>query len=394
MTVAGCVLTYNGAEIIDDVLSNCAPYYFELGVDVYYFDASEEDGTGKVIEKYRAQGYTNLYHLHMPNASSMERTNKMMSGELFNKKYDYIWPLKNRSFLSEEGLRDILMAMQLAPDVIVLAPQNITQKAFLKYTDPVLLYRDVSSFMTSLDTVIYNVDTIFDNYDTQEYYVGFNEFYSYVFNKMPHMEELNAVVINENISVLFNSSLGKSHYNVLDVWKEQWINVNDQLPECYNPYKDYVIKGLAKKPWLIGGMRRVYEFCQQGIIREDNMDDVRKDWERVSDVPIAIVEKIAKGEFEAFHDTSYIEDTRECNVLIGQIINYLKSGKMQISEIPVNQIYTIFKSEIQKEKKCGTDVRLIEGTIDDINDMFYKENITIEECCMYLQMYLSIGLLL
>ena len=45
MKIASCVLTYNGADIIDDVLANCAEYYYEEGIDIYYFDASVDDST-------------------------------------------------------------------------------------------------------------------------------------------------------------------------------------------------------------------------------------------------------------------------------------------------------------------------------------------------------------
>ena len=394
MKIANCVLTLNGADIIDDVLHNCASYYFELGIDIYYFDASEDDSTGKVIEKYRAQGYTNLYHLHMPNASSMDRTNKMMSGELFNRKYDYIWPHKNRSYLSEEGLRDLLQTMRLAPDVIVLAPTDeLQQSEFAKYTDPVLLYRDVAGYMTSLNAVIYK-STIFDNYVTQEYYVGFNEFYSYVFNKMPTMEKVDAIVIYGNTSLVSNSSLGHPQYNVLDVWKEQWINVNEQLPECYDLYKAGVIKTVAKLPWIIGNMERTYELCQQGAIREDNLDQVRQNWEKVSDTPIEVVEMMARKEFDLYHSTSYMEEKREFYVLIGEIMEHLKKGTVCMSQIPIDEIHSILLYELRKSQKCGSDSRLIMGIIEDIYQMIKQENVTIEKYCWYLQIYLSIGMLL
>lgn len=394
MKIASCVLTYNGADIIDDVLANCAKYYYEAGIDVYYFDASVDENTKYIIDKYRAKGYTNLYHLHMPNASSLDRTEKMMSGELFNGEYDYIWPTKNRSFLMKEGIEDIIQVVQRKPDVIVCMQADNVQTEMVQYEDPVQLYHNVAWIMTSLDTILYKKDTIFDNYKTQEYYVGFNEFYSYILNKMPHMKELHAIVVRGRNMAFVNSNLGKSHYNILDVWKNSWIDVNMQLPDCYNLYKNDTIKKVAKLPWLIGDIDRVYELCQDGIIREDNIEEVKNNWELVSDVPVENLEKMVMGEFDLYHDTSYIKDDREIIVLIGRIIEMVKTGQMQISQIPIDAICDIMLLELEKNRKKNPDFRFIRGTINDICQKITENSITVEECCMYLQICISLAILL
>lgn len=394
MKIASCVLTYNGADIIDDVLANCAEYYYEEGIDIYYFDASVDDSTKQIIDKYRANGYTNLYHLHMPDASSLDRTTKMMSGELFNKKYDYIWPSKNRSYLSKEGIRDILQVIRMKPDVVVCMPDDNDQTAIIQYTDPVQLYHDTAWIMTSLDTVLYKKDTIFDNYKTQEYYVGFNEFYSYVLNKMPCMKELNAIVVCGRNMTFVNSELGKSHYNVFDVWKNHWINVNQQLPDCYDLYKNDTIKQVAQLPWLIGDIDRVYEFYRENLIREDNIEEVKNNWKMISDVPVEVLDKMVKGRFDLYHDTMYIKDEREIFVLLGRIIEMIKERQIQISQIPMDAIHNVMLSGIEEKIKINSDLRFVKGTINDIYQQMIRDDITMEECCMYLQMYISLGILL
>ena len=253
MKIASCVLTYKGADIIDDVLANCVEYYYEEGIDIYYFDASVDDSTKQIIDKYRANGYTNLYHLHMPDASSLDRTTKMMSGELFNKKYDYIWPSKNRSYLSKEGIRDILQVIRMKPDVVVCMPDDNDQTAIIQYTDPVQLYHDTAWIMTSLDTVLYKKDTIFDNYKTQEYYVGFNEFYSYVSNNMPCMKELNAIVASADVGLMVLANVPAFYYGTSP-----------------NKFFDYISSGLAVLNNYPGWLADMIEENELGVVVPPN----------------------------------------------------------------------------------------------------------------------------
>lgn len=392
--IACCVLTFNGADIIRDVLQSCAGYYFEAGIDVYYFDASCDDSTKQVIEEYRKLGYTNLYHFHMPDASSLERTEKMMSGEWFAKDYDYIWPSKNRSFLSEAGIQSLLKAVEEEPDVIVCSADASPQVSVETYTDPVALYRDEAWIMTSLDTVLYRQSTVFDHAETQEIYVGFNEFYSYIFNRMPDMEHLKVSVLRGQDMDFINSKLGHSGYNVVKTWKDFWIAVNEQLPSCYDAYKGEVIKNTAKLPWLIGGLGRTYALVQQKLIRMDNLDEVRNNWEKVSDVPFELVEKMAAGGFDIYHDMTYLNSQDEFLKLIKGLVEYVRIGAMPVSDVPFDAVIDVLMNKAEQKNAGDFDYRIVQGTLSDIQKRCIRADMTIEECCMYLQMCFSFGLLL
>ena len=190
-----------------------------------------------------------------------------------------------------------------------------------------------------------------------------------------------------------NSELGKSHYNVLDVWKNHWINVNQQLPDCYDLYKNDTIKQVAQLPWLIGDIDRVYEFYRENLIREDNIEEVKNNWKMISDVPVEVLDKMVKGRFDLYHDTMYIKDEREIFVLLGRIIEMIKERQIQISQIPMDAIHNVMLSGIEEKIKINSDLRFVKGTINDIYQQMIRDDITMEECCMYLQMYISLGIL-
>lgn len=393
MEIALCVLTYNGADIVDDVLTNCVNDYFNEGIDIYYFDSSMDNKTKDVVEKYIEQGYTNLYYINMPEESSIGRTKAIMSGEHFVKEYDYVWPTKNRSYLSVSGLKKVKEIMNLGPDVIVCMGLGNNENIY-EYNEPTELYRDFAWIMTSLDAVIYKTQRIFSDYDKAEYYIGFNEFYSYLFNRLPQISNMRALVI-DNITLRFiNSQLGKSKYNVIDVWKTQWVGVNEQLPACYDVYKAYVVKSTVRLPWLLGNITRVVELHEQNLIREDNLEEISVDWEKVSDVPFVVVEKIARNQFDIKHDTSYVATQNEFLQLLARSIQCIKNGEMEIEQLPIEHIKTCILEKVQKNENKMEDMRLLRGSIEDICNKMKNETMSLEEYCNYLQVILNFGILL
>ena len=45
MHIALCIPTYENSKVVEDFLINCAPYYMECGIDIYFYDSSREDAT-------------------------------------------------------------------------------------------------------------------------------------------------------------------------------------------------------------------------------------------------------------------------------------------------------------------------------------------------------------
>lgn len=115
---------------------------------------------------------------------------------------------------------------------------------------------------------------------------------------MPKKDKKIEVLYNDVriINSPYSNSMWQS--DAFKVWKDEWVEANDLLPDCYSKYKETVIKSLTGLPWILGGYARLIELHNAGLLVPETLDKVRVNWERVSDIPFDEVETIAYGRFD------------------------------------------------------------------------------------------------
>ena len=308
--VAIGVLTLNHPEVVEEVLSLMAPIYQtfgEFGLDVYYFDSSNNDETEKIVLKYRNEGCGNLYYRRMD--SEIEGEEKVFS--FFHNvdmadTYDYYWLVKDRVAFDLGSMLKVYQAMCMQKyDVIVLDGYGKgygSEMPTREYTDPTEFYRDFGWIIPSMDATIYR-HTLLDVYDWDESgsYRGdeyLHDFmhYNIVFTGLAKLESPCAYVIHYDDMVILSFASANTHSGWIKetflVWKKLWVEVNDNLPSIYDLYKDEVIRGKALPTNLLSeeGMR---ELKQLGALTSENVDFVLDGLERVTDVPKDVVKRIA-----------------------------------------------------------------------------------------------------
>jgi len=301
--IALCVPTMGHAAVVRDVLDKCAGDYCRYGIDMYYYDSSEDDETLKVVESFKALGYNNLHYIKVASEFSYDQKIELIyNGYGLLKTYDYIWPAKDRSYCPTATLRKILTAIEDGNDFIMLGA-GFNNIEFGTYTDSVQFYYDWAWLATSLDVMLYRYSTVLKQYNSEEFnkihnqeYMGPWRVYVFLFNKIAE-EGVSVKVLSGADIIIFNSDFGKSTWtkDTFKIWKDYWISANDDLPECYNRHKAAVIKEVASLPWILGDVERLTELHELGVLVPEALEGIERNWERVSDLPIEELRQIAYG---------------------------------------------------------------------------------------------------
>lgn len=369
-SIAIGILTYYHPEAVQEMLSLSAQYLYDLQIDVYYYDGSGDTRTKEVVESFRDKGFTNLYHLHYPESSQEDRAEMIFSGQGMLHEYDYIWPSKDRCMFTDEVMKAVRDILEEDPDVVCL------NKTFDHHGIHKLIYHEPTKFYeihgwdaTSINTILFKKSTMIGSFQHWIYPTLFNFYYSHLFHTLARMDTMNICVLYGDHIMIYDSPSAFSLWenNVFKIWKDDWIKVNDLLPECYAPYKDYVIKVTASLPWLIGDVKRLQDFHNKGLLTPETMSKVEPNWERVSYVPIEIVREIAAGTYDSAHDMRRVVSQNEFMDMTLSVHKMLLNGQMSADMIPWEAFQNYIRNRLQGKSHMNTEeVTRVLTVIEDL----------------------------
>lgn len=384
--IAMCILTYSHPDTVDDVLNYCIQDYFDCDIDIYYYDGSENTETEQVINKYIKMGYSNLYYISEPDMTRRFYMITMGEGQL--KDYEYIWISKDRSFCKKVTLEKIIKAANRDRDVIFLVPNGMVHGKDLVYEDASLFYRDWGWLATSMDVTIFRKSTMFRNCYAGKYPSLFGWHYLLLFIELAELENKSIEVLCENVTI-FNSQRSKSGWEdqIFKVWEDDWIAANEMLPDCYNPYKDNTIRSAASLPWILGTTTRLIELHNKGVLTKDKLPEIAVNWERVSNIPFSVVEKIANGRYDEKHELSlFNEVNNEAVALIKRMTELVSENTLSKEQIPYDDIKTVFSKELEKTNPNSKELNtLYEGSVEDLFDIIQKYGLDQGDCGKIMQ---------
>ncbi len=228
-------LTHNHPQTIEDVIQNCAEYYKKHGIEIYFFDSSDNDDTKTIVEKYISLGYDNLIHLSLRGLEMQDKMNMIFSGKGLRKKYKYIWPTKDRAYVKEWVLEQVLDAARDDYDIIFTFPNKYENGE--RYDSAKEFYRDYAAWVTTVNVTVYNTKTILRDYKIVDegYYCPGSEAFlqnAAVFDGLAKLDSPRIKIVDTNpdgICMSLFSSTTTEHS--IETWKDHWITVNDHLPE-------------------------------------------------------------------------------------------------------------------------------------------------------------------
>lgn len=308
--MAVCIPTYQRPEVIEDVLFHCAETYKRYGLDVYYYDSSEDDNTRKVIESYQSAGYDNLYCIRVNSKISLGvKLEHVMMMRSIKKEYEYMWYLRDRCWCEEKTLRLMYRAMEDEHDLIFLDVGHPDEEELLICNDADAFYHRCGDYATSMDTAIYNVKTMLkDDFSMKEFKAKYDweyrrsfQHFLLLFEQLSKKEKPDICLLSGKNMAVVHSRKGSSTWSDkrLEVWAKRWVQANEALPVCYTDRED-IIKRTASFPWILGDINILVDLHNKRILTPEYYEEIKNSWERVSDIPLEILRQISYGEYSNF----------------------------------------------------------------------------------------------
>lgn len=371
-----CAFCYNDSEHVRFVLKNALEGYKKFGIDVYYYDSSDNNIIEDIIKKYQDQGYDNLYYIKF-DQPVVNKISYFFLGHGLQDEYEYYWPIKARAYLPEEYLPELMSALDNVYDLIHINHYHIFSETSMT-KDICMFYSHYGWAATSLDISIYRKASMLSDISssedmftpTKDPLMSYFHFYL-MFSKLASINEPKIYIYN---ACMENAPMYTLRYedDIFHIWKDDWIAVNDMLPDIYSPYKDKVIKEAAGKPWLIAYIPRLIQLHEKGILVPETLEDVLKNWRRISDIPRRTVEDIAYGNYQYdIHDVSLLfpeYDNSEIKTYI-KLWQYLKNRQITPNELPVDEIADLLTKRVME--RFSKKIRILSGIVSagSINDL-------------------------
>ena len=182
---------------------------------------------------------------------------------------------------------------------------------------------------------------------------------------------------------------------MFEIWQDEWIEANEKLPAYYEKYKAQVIKQTTSLPWLFGSVGALLEYRRLNALNAKNVDKIAKNWNKVSNIPVDTLIKIANDTYDITHDLSIIPSSiNELVNLLIEMANRLRKGQMQKEQIPYESILKgIMNYVIKKYNGNGYIANCINGTVHDVLYYLHDTATSQEEIQKSIQTLISILIL-
>ncbi len=312
-SLAICYLTHDHPDIVKDILDRSLADCEAHGIDVYYYDDSNNDDTLKLIEQYREEGHDNLFRVDIHEAVNADHKMLLiMQGKGLLRDYDYIWPIKDRVCFTSAYLDKICEALDKDPDVIMGCNEGQrwdVSRVFNKeeYTDPVQFYRDYCFFATNWESTIRRRSTMLTPIDweryTRDYSISPNNPFNQLvttFVRFSELDGISARIVHYEPDERYIAPFGGSSWrNVMfELWIDKWTAANFSLPSIYDPYKLEVIKSETNLFEVMGSVEWMMKFHEDGFFTKEVVDKYRNVWPVITDIPVKWLELITESRYE------------------------------------------------------------------------------------------------
>lgn len=263
--IAYCIPTYNNSETIEEVVGSVGYLYKQNNIDIYIYDSSDNYETYWIVKHLTEQGMDNLYYVKIDSSVDVdEKLIMIFQGYGLRYKYKYLWMVKDRVSVHDAALGVVMNEINKDYDAIFLDPSvDESKKLEVKpvYDDAGEFYKQAGWIASSMNTTIYHYDKILKNFDWKAFrekyfFNGENQFdhFTVLFHALGNKKDIKVRYITGDEFQFAESHLGKSSWRkrTFEIWGELWPEVNRALPECYEQYKNEVIKKTASQPWILG----------------------------------------------------------------------------------------------------------------------------------------------
>ncbi len=400
-----CIPTYRHPKAVEDVLAQCAETYKRYGLDVYYYDSSEDDKTRKIIENYQRKGYDNLNYISMNQVEVEDtKTIHILNMDGINKQYEYMWFLRDRCWCEEKTLKLIYEAVSTSYDLIFMDvghPECKQKLSECKNANE--FYHRCGDYVTSMDTSIYNVQSILrGDFSIERFYEKHGEYrkaflyFLLIFERLSQKEEPNICLLAGDRVTIFHSRKAQSrwHEQRINIWGKQWLEANESLPDCYTDRED-VIKRTASFPWILGDLNALKDLHERGVLTPEYFEEIKVFWEKVSNIPLEVLRQIAYGENIHIHDPLRLKENASTvlNILL-QIYEAVLNNSLALEKVPIREIVNTVNEQIAKSRLEDIVRETVGDSLFHVGKLAEEGRKDKERMLMMLQMFISIQALL
>lgn len=304
--IAYCIPTCNHPKVVRDVLRNNSNICRQYNIDIYIYDSSTNEQTYDVIKQFTDQGLDNVYYVRIDSAIGIdEKLLMIFRGFGLKKKYRYLWPVKDRVIVFESLLEVLIKEIAYGYDAIFLdcgEQSENEQNTKQIYHRAEEFYRDEGWIATSMNATVFHYDSLlkninWDQFKERYFFDNENQFdhFTVLFHSLGMKKNVAVLVLRgENIQFR-ESGLGKSSWmkSTFKIWGKLWLQVNKALPDCYDPYKDGVIRQAASLPWILGSLDILIILREEGILTSEIYEQMKSVWQYVSVVPQETFRRLA-----------------------------------------------------------------------------------------------------
>ncbi len=385
--------THNHPSVVKEILELSAADYHDLGIDIYYYDSSNNDATRVLVEEYKGKGYDNIYYVPCPGLNLHEKMDWMFQGKGLKKKYKYLWPSKDRCSYKKKYLVEIIDTLQEDYDALHLIEN---ESGTTEYDSALEFYHDWGTWVTSVNTMVYNAETLMKDLPFSDKKLGEEDYlfhfkhYYYFFYQLTKLNHVRIRVLNSSNQINMLYVPKTETLELIKVWKDRWIEVNDALPDFYDPYKDYVIKVTAELPWVIADRKRLEQFHKDGVLTEETLPIFLHNWERLTDIPKSVVIKIANSNYDIKYDLSQIQGYDQ---LIDNICSFaflLREGFMEADTFPYEMARLSVNAFLARLRDDDIRERLIKEVGESIWNEMARKGMNSEELANHLQQLVAV----
>lgn len=164
ISVALCIPTYERSEIVEEFLRESAIYYLDAGMDIYFYDGSEDTKTEEVVRKYLVDD--RIYYIKRPKNYTL-----LMSFQGFGlkKEYDFLWLFGESVRHTKEAVSRIMSELKLEYDMICVDGSIFSKTGTRIFTEPQEFMRECAWRVDYIGGTILNCHTMLRDIDWKFY---------------------------------------------------------------------------------------------------------------------------------------------------------------------------------------------------------------------------------
>ena len=244
--IAVIIPTENDGKAIDRWLFGAATSLYWNHIDIFIYDASDDNKTEVFVNNFVFDGFKNIFYRKYSKANAAGNKIEILrcACQELSKEYDYLWIHDSEFLLDIRGIiKKIERSIEKKADMIVVTPawreaQEVEDKA---YTDAAELFKDKCKQLCTLGTVILaspiakSMAELSVRDDAVE-------------TGMWQMESIfkciakKSIMVDSYIGIQWNYNFATTeeryaNYDPVKLWCRQWYQSIQSLPKEYDVYK-------------------------------------------------------------------------------------------------------------------------------------------------------------